>query len=177
MEPLIGGNKEELIMKWMKWILSTGILTFGLVINTPSFGQGSMETHKEEIELTRAAIKVQRKQIVDKNMQLTSMEQDKFWEVYRDYRNKMDSVNDRRVKLITGYADDLKNASLTDEKSLSMLNEYLSYERMRLITKQSFVDKFKAVLPSRKVARFFQIDNKLEAIINFDLARQIPLIH
>jgi hypothetical protein len=164
-------------MKWMKWMMSTGVLIFGTVIYTLSFGQGSMETHKEEIELTRAAIKVQKKQIVAKNMQLTSVEKDKFWAVYRDYQNKMDSVNDRRTKLITDYADNLKTGSLTDEIALGMLNEFLSYERMRLITKQSFVDKFKEVLPSRKVARFFQIENKMEAIINFDLARQIPLVH
>ncbi len=164
-------------MKWMKWMLSTGVLIFGTVIYTLSFGQGTMETHKEEIELTRATIKVQKKQIVAKNMQLTSVEKDKFWAVYRDYQNKMDSVNDRRTKLITDYADNLKNGSLTDEIALGMLNEFLSYERMRLITKQSFVDKFKGVLPSRKVARFFQIENKMEAIINFDLARQIPLVH
>jgi len=164
-------------MKWMKWMLSTGVLIFGTVIYTLSFGQGTMETHKEEIELTRATIKVQKKQIVAKNMQLTSVEKDKFWAVYRDYQNKMDSVNDRRTKLITDYADNLKTSSLTDEIALVMLNEFLSYERMRLITKQSFVDKFKEVLPSRKVARFFQIENKMEAIINFDLARQIPLVH
>lgn len=163
-------------MKLIKWFLSTGVLLVGLAIYIPAFAQGSMDTHKEEIELTRAAIKVQKKQIVAKNMQLSSMEKDKFWEMYRDYQDKMDSVNNRRVKLITDYADTVKNRNLTDEKSLEMLNEYLSYERMRLITKQSFVDKFKKILPSRKVARFFQIENKLEAIINFDLARQIPLV-
>lgn len=164
-------------MQWMKWMLSTGVLIVGIVLYTFSFGQGSMETHKEEIELTRAVIKVQKKQIVAKNMQLTSVEKDKFWAVYRNYQNKMDSVNDRRTKLITDYADNLKTGSLTDEIALGMLNEFLSYERVRLITKQSFVDKFKEVLPSRKVARFFQIENKMEAIINFDLARQIPLVH
>ena len=163
-------------MKLVKWMMLTGVLFYGLAVYTPSFAQGSMDTHKEEIELTRAAIKVKKKQIVARNMHLTSMEKDKFWEVYREYQDKMNSVNNRRVKLITDYADSVKNRNLTDEKSLEMLNEYLSYERMRLITKQSFVDKFKKVLPSRKVARFFQIENKLEAIINFDLARQIPLV-
>ena len=147
----------------------TNIFIFGIAVYSPSFAQGSMETHKEEIELTRAAIKVKKKQIVARNMNLTSM--------YREYQDKMNSVNNRRVKLITDYADSFKNKNLTDEKSLEMLNEFLSYERMRLITKQSFVDKFKKILPSRKVARFFQIENKLEAIINFDLARQIPLVH
>jgi len=163
-------------MKLMKWMLLTGVLIFGAVIYSPSFAQGTMDTHKEEIELTRAAIKVKNKQIIAKNMNLNSFENGKFWAVYREYQNKMDSVRDRRVKLITDYADTLKNGSLTDEKALEMLNEYLSYERVRLIIKQSFVDKFKEVLPSRKVARFFQIENKLEAIVNFDLAKQIPLL-
>ena len=163
-------------MKLMKWILSTGVLVIGLATYMPAFAQGSMETHKEELELTRATIKLQYKQIIAKNMNLSSMERDKFWALYRDYSNKMSTVADRRLKVITDYADALKNGTLDDEKSLQLLNEYLSYERMRLITKQSFVKKFQQVLPSLKVARFFQIENKLEAIINFELARQIPLM-
>jgi hypothetical protein len=164
-------------MKLIQWMLSTGIFIFGTAVYTPSFAQGSMGAHKEEIELTRAVIKVKKKQIVAQNMNLSSFEEDQFWAVYRAYQDKMDSVNDRRVKLITDYADTLKTGGLTDEKASEMLNEILSIQRMRLITKQSFVDQFKQVLPSRKVARFFQIENKLEAIINFDLARQIPLVH
>lgn len=163
-------------MKLMKWMLITSVLVLGLAVNTPSFAQGSMDTNKEEIELTRATIKLQKKQIVAKNMQLNSFEQGKFWAVYREYQDKMDTVNSRRVKLITGYADDLKTGGLSDKKSLDMLNEYLSIERMRLITKQSFVKRFQAVLPDRKVTRFFQLETKLEAIINFELAKQIPLV-
>jgi hypothetical protein len=163
-------------MKLTQWILSTGVLIIGLAAYTPAFSQGSMETHKDEIELTRAAHKVQKKQIIAKNMNLSSMERDKFWAVYRDYQEKMDAVANQRVKVITDYADTLKDGSLNNEKAMDMLNEYLSYERMRLITKQSYVKKFQEVLPSLKVVRFFQIENKLEAIINMQLAKQIPLM-
>ena len=163
-------------MNFTKWMLSTGVLIFAVALYAPSFAQGSMETHKDEIELSRAAIKVQKKQIVAKNMKLTSAEKDKFWPVYRDYQDKMNSVSDRRVKIITDYADALKKGGLTDETAAKLLVEYFSYERMRLITKQSFVKKFQEVLPSKKVAQFIQIENKLEAIINYELARQIPLI-
>jgi phage terminase Nu1 subunit (DNA packaging protein) len=109
-------------------------------------------------------------------MNLSSMERDKFWAVYRDYQEKMDAVANQRVKVITDYADTLKDGSLNNEKAMDMLNEWLSYERMRLITKQSYVKKFQEVLPSLKVVRFFQIENKLEAIINMQLAKQIPLM-
>ncbi len=160
----------------MKWMLSTGVLIFGLAVYTPSFAEGSMETHKDEIELTRAVIKVQKKQIFAKNMHLTSSEKDKFWAVYRNYQDTMDSVNARRVKIITDYADALKNDSLTDDTAAKMLDAYFSFESERLTTRKSFVDKFKEVLPDKQVTRFYQIDNKLEAIINFELARQIPLV-
>ena len=129
-------------MRLMNWMMFTGVLIFGLAVYTPSFSQGSAETHKDEIELSRAIIKVQKKQIVAKNMNLTSDEKDKFWAVYREYQEKMDAVANQRVKVITDYADNLKNGSLTNEKAMDMLNEYLSYERMRLITKQSYVKKF-----------------------------------
>ncbi len=160
----------------MKWMLSTGVLIFGLAVYTPSFAEGSMETHKDEIELTRAAIKVQKKQIFAKNMHLTSSENDKFWAVYRNYQDTMDSVNARRVKIITDYADALKNDNLTDETAAKMLDAYFSFESERLATRKSFVDKFKEILPDKQVTRFYQIENKLEAIINFELARQIPLV-
>ena len=163
-------------MRLMNWILLIGVLVFGLAVNKTSFAQGSMDTNKEEIELTRATIKLQRKQIIAKNMQLNSFEKDKFWAVYRNFQDKMNAIDDREVKLITGYADALKTGGLSDQKALDMLNEYLSIERMRLITKQSFVKRFQAVLPDRKVTRFFQLETKLEAIINFELAKQIPLV-
>ena len=88
----------------------------------------------------------------------------------------MDSVNARRVKIITDYADALKNNSLTDETAAKMLDAYFSWVSKRLATRKSFVDKFKEVLPDKKVTRFYQIENKLEAIIDFELARQIPLV-
>lgn len=163
-------------MRLMNWMLFTGVLVFGLAVYTPSFAQGSAETHKDEIELTRAVIKAQKKQLIANNMGLTSGEKDRFWAVYREYQEKMDSVSDRRVKLITDYADSLKTGGPSDENAWIMLDDYLSYETERLTTRKSFVEKFRQVLPSRKATRFFQLENKLEAIINFELARQIPLV-
>ncbi len=163
-------------MKLTKWMLSTGVLIIGLTAYMPAFSQGSMETHKEEIELTRATLKVQKKQIIAKNINLSPTERDKLCAVHRAHQANTDAVANQRVKVITDYADTLKNGSLTNEKAMDMLNEWLSYERMRLITKQSYVKKFQEVLPSLKVVRFFQIENKLEAIINMELAKQIPLM-
>ena len=39
-----------------------------------------------------------------------------------------------------------------------------------------YVPRFQSVLPPRKVARFYQVENKLRALLSYDLARDIPLL-
>ena len=36
--------------------------------------------------------------------------------------------------------------------------------------------EFAKVLPGRTVARFYQIENKMDAVLRFDLAEAIPVI-
>jgi hypothetical protein len=57
-----------------------------------------------------------------------------------------------------------------------LLNDYLSIEKARLDVKAKYIPRFRKVMPPKKVARFFQVDNKLDALINADLASQIPLV-
>ena len=126
-----------------------------------------------DVELTRAAIQVRRQALVTAAMDLEPTEEEKFWPLYREYRVAMAQVNDRLVRLVLEYLDGYED--LRDETATRMLDEYLSIERARLDVKTNYVPRFGAVLPARKVARFFQIDNKLDAVINADLARVIPL--
>ncbi|TDJ58102.1 MAG: hypothetical protein E2O41_06665 [Nitrospina sp.] len=163
-------------MNWIKTLALALVFIFGMGSNDFSIAQGTLEANQDEIELTRAIIKVQKKQLIAKNMNFTPSEKEKFWKLYREYQDQLDFINGRRVKLITDFADALKNKSLSDEKALKILNGSLHNKRLRLSTKQSFVDKFQEILPGKKVARFFQLENKLDAIINFELARQIPLV-
>jgi hypothetical protein len=43
--------------------------------------------------------------------------------------------------------------------------------------RQKHVKIFKKLLPPVKVARFFQLENKLDAVVNYELAQSIPLTH
>ena len=126
-----------------------------------------------DVELTRAAIQVARQSFVTSVMDLEPKEAEVFWPLYRDYRLAMARVNDRFVKLLSTYLQNYDN--LTDESATKLLDEYLSIERARNSVKTQFVSRFRKQLPSRKVARFFQVDNKLDAILNADLARIVPL--
>ena len=126
-----------------------------------------------DIELTRASIQVRRQALVTAAMDLAPKDADVFWPLYREYREEMAKVNDRFVRLLTGYLENYD--SLTDEAARKMLDEYLSIDRARNGVKSTFVPRFGKVIPAKQVARFFQIDNKLDAVINAELAKLVPL--
>jgi hypothetical protein len=128
----------------------------------------------DDVELSREVLQTQRKALVAKNMDMTEEESQVFWPVYNDYRAAVREVNDRKVKLITDYAANY--GTLSDEKAEEMLSEFLKIQKAEVKVKKGYVKKFKRVLPIKKVLRFYQVENKLDAIVNFQLARDIPLV-
>jgi hypothetical protein len=127
----------------------------------------------DEIALTRAAIQTRRQAIVTSAMDLTAPESQAFWPLYRDYRTDMAKVDDRLVNLIIVYAGNYN--SLSDDMAAKLMNDYLDVERARLDIKTQYVPRFLGVLPATKVARFYQVDNKLDKKIQAELAAEIPL--
>ncbi|HXU87589.1 MAG TPA: hypothetical protein VFQ62_01950 [Methylomirabilota bacterium] len=163
-------------------VLATALATVGVTrAQTPAAPQTqptmSDDEHADmlsDLELTRAAIQVRRQALVTAVMDdLNAKEAEAFWPLYRDYRGAMAGVSDRYVKLMTNYLNSLDN--LTDSEANGMLKDYISIERARLDVKSKFIPRFNKVLPAKKVARFFQIDNKLDAVIAADMAKLIPL--
>lgn len=147
-------------------------VTPGIVVAAPV----AEPTQDQQMEMTRADIINQRKQIVAANMEITADQAQVFWPLYQKYTSAMQKVNDRELALIQSYANAYNANTLTNAQAKSMFGEWMSIEQAALQLKKKFAPKFEEILPSKKVVRFFQIDNKLDAIINFELARVIPLV-
>ncbi len=163
-------------MRFFLNILAVTALIFGMMPMPSASAQGSYEKLKEEIELTAAIINLERKEIINQNMKLSGDEERRFWSLYNDYRLTMNEVGKRKTKLITDYADRVNTGNLSDAEALRLLKEFISIERLKLTRKEEYISKFQKVLPLKKVALFFQIENKIDALLNFDLAKAIPLV-
>ncbi len=127
----------------------------------------------ENIQLTRTAIQAERQAIITKAMDLTPEEMQGFWPLYREYRLEAMRIGDRTVTLITLYADHYQD--LKDGAADKMLTEFVSIEKERASLKAKYLPKFKKVMPARKVARFYQLENKLDIAIFAEMAEHIPL--
>ena len=131
---------------------------------------------QERVELTRSAIQADRKAIVNEYMDLTAEESQDFWPLYKEYRTQATKLNDRLAKIILDYGDSYREQSVSDEQAEQMLSDYLILEQDRLDLQDDYVAKFQEILPPIKVTRYFQLENKLDAIVDYDLAGNIPLV-
>jgi hypothetical protein len=116
-----------------------------------------------------------RREIVKTNMLLTKSEGTIFWPLYDQYRAERNKQGDRKVRLITDFAAGID--AMSEDEAQRLTKEFLAIEKEKIAIKESYVAKMSKVLSARTVARFFQIDQKLDATVDLALSAQIPLIH
>jgi hypothetical protein len=128
----------------------------------------------DNMQILIEKIKADKKLLVAENMQLSEAEAKKFWPVYQQFQDELYILRVRSLKLIENYADNYK--SMTNDVAKKLLDEYLTIERLRQKVRESYLKKFRKVLPEMKVARYYQIENKISAVVNYEIAKEIPLV-
>jgi Na+/phosphate symporter len=148
-------------------------LLCGLVLCGAAAAQESGEV-EDAMQLTRQMIQTERQTIVAANMDLTEAESQAFWPLYREYRGEMAKVGDRSAALITDYAKNYE--TMTDLQAEAMIKEAQEIAKKQVSVREDYMKKLKKILPPKKVARFYQIENKLDAVISYELTQEIPLV-
>jgi DNA-directed RNA polymerase subunit F len=128
----------------------------------------------DNMQIVRDKLQADKKLLVAENMNLTQSEANAFWPVYESYQKELMALNDRAIKFIQNYAENFDK--MTDNTAKKLVEDYLALENDRLKLKQSFLPKFAKVLPYTKVMRYYQLENKISAVVSFDLAGNIPLV-
>ncbi len=131
----------------------------------------SAQTSQKQLDI--AAARAQRKATVGANMNLSADEAARFWPVYDAYEAKMDKIEDRHVKELKEFA--AKYSNFTDADAAKKLDEVMAIQQARLDVQKEFIPQFRAVISQVKVTRFYQIDNKIQALIQCDIAQLVPL--
>ena len=119
-------------------------------------------------------IRANKKALVAANLTLTDDEASRFWPVYDRYQDELNKVNDRLVKVVQDYSGSFK--TMSDEQATQLAEQYLTVEEDRAKVRRNFLPEIGKALPGRKVVRFYQIENKMDAVLRFDLASEIPVI-
>jgi hypothetical protein len=147
-------------------------LLFVSCLALPLFAQE--EKQADNMNIVREELRTNKKAVVADNMQLTESEAKAFWPVYEEYETAMKGLGDRQVKLIENYGKTHK--VMTDDTAAKLLKEFVGIQNDRVKVLESFLPKFEKALPMTKVARFYQIENKFQAVVNYDVTSAIPLV-
>ncbi len=127
----------------------------------------------QEVELLRKDFRSQKKQMVAANMNLTDAEAEKFWPVYDRYANDLAKIYDTKISLIENYLDNYK--TMNGEEAEKYIRQRAGVEQEVMQLRLDYVPEFRKVISGRQTALFFQIEWRLDLMINLQLA-QAPLI-
>lgn len=149
------------------------LMAFALCIIGPAF---AADKPADNMQLLQEKIKADKKLVVAEGMQLTEAEAKVFWPVYDAYQKDLGAINERVRAMIKSYAEAYNAKKMNDEKAKKLTNEMLTIQSDEVKLMQDYALKMGKVLPATKVIRYLQIENKIRAIIKYELASKIPLV-
>jgi hypothetical protein len=147
------------------------LLIMTLFVAAPVFAGPAADAN---LEILRDTIRANKKALVAANLTLSDTEAAAFWPLYDRYEGELKDVNDRLVKIIEEYTKDYR--SLSDQRAQKLSEDYLTVEEDRAKVRRAYFADFIKVLPGKKAARFYQIENKMNAVVRYDLAATIPVL-
>jgi hypothetical protein len=125
-----------------------------------------------QIESLRADARADKVAIITQAMKFSPEESTAFWPIYKKYEADLSTLNNDRVQLIKQYAD--KYNSLNDADAKTMANQAFDYESRRTDLKKRYFAEFNRQLPATTVAKFFQLENRLDLVVDLALASELP---
>lgn len=149
------------------------VIAAAVLAGTPAVAQ---DKPADNMAIVMEKVRADKKLLVAANMELTEQEATAFWPVYEAYQKELQTLNGRTKKAIESYATAYNQGSVADATAKSLLDEALAIDAAEVDLRKSYVPKFQKVLPAAKVARYYQIENKIRAAVRYELAAAIPLV-
>jgi hypothetical protein len=166
-------RKNFLSISMAAIVILTGLTVVQSSAQTPS-NNSAQSSVDQDIDLMRKDLRSQKKQIIAANLQLTDAEAVKFWPLYDQYTAELVKINDAKYAAIKDYATNYD--TLTDDKALSLTRQILGVDQSVAQLREKYVPIIGNVISGKKTALFFQLDRRLVALIDLQLAAAIPMV-
>jgi hypothetical protein len=152
-------------------MLSVLLGTSGVVAQTATTDQTGTDT---DIALLRSDVQAQRTDIVAHTMQFNDADAKNFWPLYREYANKEQLIGDQRVSAIKDYASQYD--AMNDAQAEGLVDRMLKFDKSRTELRAEYYPKFKKAIGAKQAAKFLQVDNRLNLLVDLQIANAVPII-
>ena len=148
-------------------------VSLALLLAIPAFAPVYADDADAAIKLIREQVQTGRRAVVEANLVLSSKQREDFWPLYDEYHEKRDKLMDQRVAILREF--DEVRVGITAAKADELLKNAVSLEKDIAKLKDKYRSKFVKVLLPRAALRYYQIENKIDTIIDYDVAKIVPL--
>jgi len=131
-------------------------------------------TPDDYLNLLRIDLRVSKAEVMADAMELSAAESAAFWPVYRDYDAELSRLNADRINLFREFAECY--ASINEEKAAELSRRTFEFMHRRLELLQKYARKIAKATSPTVAARFAQVENHLQMLVDVQLASEFPLI-
>jgi len=125
------------------------------------------------IEVLKSEIKTDKKAIIIETMQFTEQQSAAFWPVYNEFEYELEKLSNKRIANIKDFAANYD--SLTDKKADELIKTSFSFQNDRLDLNEKYYKKFADVLTPIVAAKYMQLENQIQLILDLSIAANLPL--
>ena len=160
-------------MKTKRYLVMVGLAlaTMAGAAQTSSTSQSGVDT---DIALLRSNLQADKTDIIGRTMQLTDDQAKAFWPLYRDYAHQQQVVGDQLVGIIKDYA--AQYDTMDDAKAEVLMSRWINFDQARSKLRADYYPKFRNAIGAKQAVKFFQVDHRLNLIVDLQLADQIPIV-
>jgi hypothetical protein len=152
-------------------VLSVLLASSGALAQTAATSDTGTDT---DIALLRSDVQAQRTDVVAHTMQLSDADAKNFWPLYREYSTKEQAIGDQRVSAIKDYAGQYD--AMTDAQADGLVVRMMKFDQSRTQLRTDYYPKFKKAIGAKQAAKFLQVDNRLNLLVDLQIANAIPII-
>jgi hypothetical protein len=126
------------------------------------------------IEMLRSDVRTQKKAVLAKAMQFTETEAGAFWPIYSEYESKLATLGDERLDIIKTYAANWQQ--MTDKLAHDLAQRSLAVQKERTCLLKKYYKRIEKALSAKRAARFLQVENALNMVVDLQVAASLPLV-
>ena len=156
----------------MKRLLRVATISLAVLCTGAAFAQAQLDLPPGYWEKLRA----EKEAWIKENMGLTPEEEKQFWPLYHEYQKDLGPLNHRLLDALQMYARHYRKESLTDALAEKLLAERLSIDAGQVRLQKAYAKRLSKILPGRKVARYLQLEYRMQIVIRYELAQAVPLV-
>jgi len=154
-------------------------ITIAIALAAPMSAAQESAQHKAgdvtDMQALRAAVKADKRGYVASMLSLTSAEATRFWPIYDAFQRNLETNSRRRIVALEGLL--FRDKVMTNLAAKSLVTELMAIDEAEVKARHRLRNRVMRALPPTKAARYLQLEDKIQAVRDYDVASTVPLIH